>query len=226
MSRKILSLLISLTIVLCGYSFCNATETQETLIGHSSSILIIEDPALTGNNLNSYVFDDEDLTGAEGYYNYLYNAGASSSINCYGYAINYNGWADPGDFGGNNNSYWNYQNLDSTNAAYLVDAVLDDLYALGYTHAHEVNASYVPSSGETVIAFRMGYTYGGYAYDYHFMKWSGSFWLHKPGNTAILRFKSTSLSSTWYPEAYFVNAGVWMHDNTFRYNGIVKYVAY
>ena len=58
------------------------------------------------------------------------------------------------------------------------------------------------------------------------MKWNANgYWLHKPGTSAIIRYKYTNLTSTWYPEGYFMSSG-WAHDNTFTYKGIVKYVVF
>ena len=74
---------------------------------------------------------------------------------------------------------------------------------------------------------KLGYYVSNNAFaDYHFMIWNpNGYWLHKPGTTAILKYKYTSISSTWYPEAYMVGTG-WVQDATFTYKGIVKYVVY
>ena len=49
--------------------------------------------------------------------------------------------------------------------------------------------------------------------------------VHKPGTSAALRYKYSSISSTWIPEAYFQDLG-WCVDNAVTYRGAVAYVVF
>ena len=167
--------------------------------------------------MRAFVF--EGITGTTGTHNYFYSSVNMSGRNCYGYAIGINQKKNPGYLCGISVSSYEHD-------AYLLrDAVIGDLNALGYTNAHVVSASYTPAAGETKIGFRLGFDPAGKYIDYHFMVWNTSgYWLHKPGTTAILKYKYTSLSNSWVPEAYW-NGG-WYMDTSFTYNGTMMYVAF
>ena len=185
-------------------------------------------PKEPGDYGDEFVIEDPSLGGSlEGLYNYFYSSTNLNTRNCYGFAIGQNAIVNPGYYCGINSSTYQYNyTYDSVNISNLCFAVINDLHQLGYIYAHEVSASYTPSNGETIIAFRLGYKYNNNSFaDYHFMKKASGYWLHKPGNTAILRYKGYNLSSTWYPEAYIMNGG-WAYDHSFSYKGGVKYVAY
>lgn len=193
------------------------TESTYGIDGLMAEPTIVE--PLSGDSTNEMVIEPGLGGGSTGTYNYVWSTYNLSTKNCYGYAIGENVAINPG-------TYCNIPlNSYKYNISVLCDAVIGDLQALGHTNATEVSASYVPSSSETKIAFRLGYDSNGTYVDYHFMVWKpAGYWLHKPGSTAVLQYKYTNLSSAWVPEAYYNY--VWYIDYSFTYNGTVKYVVY
>ncbi len=82
---------------------------------------------------------------------------------------------------------------DSTGNVYAVaDIVVDDLEALGYTNV--VTSSTIPSinTNQALICIRTGIFFEEpLIYDYHLMRYdiSTNAWYHKPGSSAILKYK-------------------------------------
>ena len=223
--KKVLAVFCAMGVLLVFNinSFVKAEENENPLISwtesqYGTSGLMREvsskEDVIEGERSLVY----EGITGNTGTYNYLYSTLNLTTRNCYGYAIGVNQKVNPGFLCGISVSSYEHD-------AYLLQtAVIGDLNALGHTNAHAVSSTYTPASGETLIAFRMGYSSGDFV-DYHFMIWNTSgYWLHKPGTTAILRYKNTSLTSPWVPEAYI--SGGWYIDTSFTYNGTTLYVAF
>ena len=193
------------------------TESTYGIDGLMAEPTIVE--PLSGDSTNEMVIEPGLGGGSTGTYNYVWSTYNLSTKNCYGYAIGVNSKINPGTYCNIPLSLYKYD------ISKLCEAVLGDLHALGYTYATEVSASYIPTSSETKIAFRLGYNSSGTYVDYHFMVWNpAGYWLHKPGTTAVLQYKNTNLSPAWVPEAYYDY--VWYIDYSFTYNSTVKYVVY
>ncbi len=136
------------------------------------------------------------------------------NYNCYAYALGRSTACDPGDF-----SDQRYNHSDSIfNVAVVVK---DDLNGdLGYDCVKMQNSRPTSSSGWTnAIAVRKDTTgdYLGFN-DYHFAKLSSSSWLHKPGDTAVLKFNSAPTNSVdWTNEAYngsiYLSPSIWYESN-------------
>lgn len=231
--KPLLFLLLTIVIIFCftseGYAESDSGKPPYiSFIGDDKIVLEALGQLDPGNSTNELVPVDDLGTGGSGQYNYFYSASNLSTRNCYGYAIGQNALIDPGHY--SNISPYSYTNsfaYDYENISLICNAVVNDLVNLGYTNAREVSSSYIPTGNETKIAFRVGYFVSNNAFaDYHFMRWNANgYWLHKPGTTAILKYKYLSVSNTWYPEAYVVGTG-WLQDTTFTYKGTVKYVVY
>ncbi len=161
------------------------------------------------------------VVGLEGEYNYV--ALWSSDMkkyNCYSYAINYTARTmDPGSISEENDSP-----CSSLNS--YVTATINDLHELGYKYVYEIQRSQINSYSGTVIALRLD-TQGDQK-DYHWMKYtkSANAWLHKPGETAILRFKTQENVSSWKGESYNGETGKWSINNSLTYTGEIKYIVY
>lgn len=154
-----------------------------------------------------------------------------SDYNCYGFAIGERDSLHPGYMSG------------STSPDFTIDAmaldVIDDLTDLGYGNPREVTSSYVPTSDEFMIAFRVGFfNYENSEdglWDYHFAKYDSQSakWLHKPGGSAILEFKTTAdLQSDWILEYYKEytdssnGADGWYRNNVDKYDSDITYIVY
>lgn len=193
----------------------------------------ISSPSSTITNVNSYELDESsyistyqlipNIGEAGGYtagqYNWVYKNSGSLNYNCYLYAIGRTsgGKVNPG-------YYSSSINVKTCSISAFQDAVIADLKALGYSNARLTSANYVPTSGETKIAFRRTYDSNGDFIDFHFMKYNSStgYWYHKPGLTAILIYKSDATSGSW-PSEYYQSG--WKYSN-FSYTGYVSYVVY
>lgn len=156
-----------------------------------------------------------------GTYNWLYNIPTYSDFNCYAFAIgqtskHYN----PGDFSGT------AATIRPSNMSTLQSVVINDLKKLGYTNVKSVTSSYSPTSTEILIAMRVGYNYGNNTYDYHFMRYNQTtgYWYHKPGDSAILKYKYNAKTTVWYYEEY--DDGEWILNSNLTYNSEIKYVVF
>lgn len=104
------------------------------------------------------------------------------------------------------------------------DYVIEDLKHLGKNPVL-VSSNYIPSSNEQIIGLRKGKPGG--SEDFHFMlkhKLDNKWW-HKPGETSILRLKSSGWSSGWIPEFYNSYKRVWGIDSG-SYNSNTYYIKY
>lgn len=158
-----------------------------------------------------------------GTYNYAINVNPNIvNYNCYGYAIGRtNAYINPGYYS-NKTITLNGSSLIALDTIEV--AVIADLKKLGYTNVKEVTSSYTPKSTETLIAFRVGYHSNLNKYDYHFMRYNqNGYWYHKPGSSAVLKYKYNAKTTTWSSE-YYEN-GNWTIPS-FTYNSDIRYIVY
>lgn len=135
--------------------------------------------------------------------------------NCYAYAIGLYYSLNPGDIGPGS--------LSSLNVGSVAELVVGDLEALDYQCVQ--NLTYWPSSipsGAKLICLRTG------PVDYHFMKFSGSSWYHKPARTLPLRWRYTSpAAAIWTNERITYEGGEYVHNRpTTEYNSSIRYFVY
>lgn len=204
---------------------------------------LVEDIRELVNNYYGVTIDDNIsyLSGISSYqlqYNYVYGNGEWRTsggewndkwlgYNCYAYSINrsdkpqyYNPYSyyiqyQPGDFAGTG-SY--YSGIPISSLASIIKA---DLEAIGLTNVTISDS--IPTSlnsNQKLICVRTG------AVDYHFMRFDPvtDAWYHKPGNTAVLKYKYVpSNSMNWITEGSF--RGEEFYDG-FAYNSSIKYIVY
>lgn len=155
------------------------------------------------NITSSYTLQDSVVHGSwsESFLNY----------NCYGYAINTRHFVNPGHYSGRSFSM-------SMSISQMADNVVSDLDVLGFWAVKTSTRPTSLASWEYAVAIRKG------SIDYHLMRFSASNWLHKPGNTAILRWLSSDPGGKiWTNEHSF--RGVSYPSNT-TYNSSIVYVRY
>ena len=148
-----------------------------------------------------------------------------SKYNCYIYAL---GRADihanPGYF--SNNLNWNVGNTSVYEIAKLVES---DLLVLGKGGVYITDTMpEVISQGETLIAVRKTTNTGFLAQnDYHFMKYhpDGGFWTHKPGTTAILKYKYQPGDKPWKQEGIIDRFGT-AQEGSLVYDSEIYYIIY
>ena len=151
------------------------------------------------------------------------------NYNCYAYAINrieqpkfygnsnliaYN----PGELSGN-------ETLDLSNGiSTLLDYVEKDLLAIGYSNINIGN--YIPNSigiNTELICVRLSLD----GYDYHFMRFDTktNAWYHKPGNTAVLKYKYTPTNGrTWSDEISTPSGEFFPQEKS--YTGDIYFISY
>ena len=147
-----------------------------------------------------------------------------SKYNCYIYALGRTDIrADPGYF--SNNLNWNVGNTSIYEIAKLVES---DLLVLGKGGVYITDTMpEVISQGETLIAVRKTTNTGFLVQnDYHFMKYhpDGGFWTHKPGTTAILKYKYQPDDKPWTNE-YINRFGIASPGNIV-YDSEIYYIIY
>lgn len=151
-----------------------------------------------------------------------------STYNCYAYAIGYTNpqnYEDPHFYPG----YFNPKTRDDFNiddtVAQMAALTASDLMYLGhscvtYSTDYEDILQYADTSN--IICLRK-MTYDWIS-DFHYMKFSNSKWLHKPGITHVLKLNSQAYENAWYAEA--VNKdGQYIESGVF-YTGTIYYFAY
>lgn len=169
--------------------------------------------ANTKDNISTLEYTLKDST--------LYSWNSSmKNYNCYAYALGRTSACDPGDF---SNQYYDH----TASISDVADLVKDDLHgSLGYKCVKVQTSRPSSTSGwSNVIAVRKDTTgdYFGFN-DYHFAKLSSSSWLHKPGRTAVLKFKSAPTNSvSWSNECYdgtnYIAPSIW-------YESDIMYILY
>lgn len=127
-----------------------------------------------------------------------WNPSTMPNYNCYAYALGRSSACDPGDFSGQS-----YNHLaDISTVANVVKADLKG--QLRYSCVKKQTSRPSSTSGWTnAIAVRKDTTLDVGFNDYHFAKLSSSNWYHKPGRTAVLKFKNAPTNTvSWTNEAY------------------------
>ncbi|HPX83821.1 MAG TPA: hypothetical protein PLR16_00855 [Bacilli bacterium] len=168
-------------------------------------------------------------------YNYVYKEGEWvvsggdwlekwSNYNCYAYSINRSesnekyttqSQYQPGDFAGTG-SYSIGMPIND-----LANIIKADLEAIGLTNVTIIDS--IPTSlnsNQKLICVRTG------SIDYHLMRFDPitNAWYHKPGNTAVLKYKYIpSNSLDWITETSYEGEEYY---NGFRYNSSIKYIVY
>lgn len=133
--------------------------------------------------------------------------------NCYGYAIGQTSrFVNPGYYSGNNFSM-------GLSISAMADLVIKDLDKLGYYAVKTTTKPSAVASWEKVICIRKGNA------DYHFMKGSSpTYWLHKPGQTNLLKWNYTSPGTAiWTNEYSYKNVS---YASTTTYNSTIYYIKY
>lgn len=136
--------------------------------------------------------------------------------NCYGYAIGKTSdfyW--PGYFSGVS---YNDFNLDDSIYSLALDVKADlQSQSLNQKCVRVTSTRPTLDSGETCICIRKG------PLDFHFMRLSGS-WCHKPGGTAILKYKYTPTTSRiWTNERSIEGVA---YPSTLTYTSTIYYIIY
>ena len=162
-------------------------------------------------------------------YSTLYNVVANSGqFNCYAYALGLTTHCEPGQF---SNGTYNPTGEIEELAAIVVNDIksLDLADALGNLHSYEcviqqTNRPTNEGRWDNVIAVRKD---TNYFYeeenDYHFAQLDSDGWLHKPGNSQILKFNSPpSNAVAWTNERYTRYA----HDWDISYDSDIIYILY
>lgn len=147
-----------------------------------------------------------------------------SNYNCYSYVLGITTSPhDPGDF-----SISQVYNPTCT-IDELVDVVKYDLYARGETCVRVQTTTPQYDSNKLIIATKKTEE-NTLPADYHFAKLTIDGWLHKPGNTAILKFKNAPSSTAWVCEgvSYLITNNqiyrIYNNDEDISYNTPVRYI--
>lgn len=167
----------------------------------SNQVLVASAPSYTLQD--STVYSDTNVE----YYNcYAYSIGRTEYPNEYDTAFQY----QPGDF---SNSEFNI-NMSISTIAQIVKA---DLNGLGYYDI--IVSAFKPEidSKAKLICVRKG------SYDYHFMKYDSGDWYHKPGRSAILKYKYEPDHAVWTNESY--HNGI-VYSPSITYDSEIYYIRY
>ena len=167
----------------------------------SNQVLVASAPSYTLQD--STVYSDTNVE----YYNcYAYSIGRTEYPNEYDTSFQY----QPGDF---SNSEFNINMPIST----IAQIVKTDLNELGY---YDITVSaFKPEidSKAKLICVRKG------SYDYHFMKYDSGDWYHKPGRSAILKYKYEPDHAVWTNESY--HNGI-VNSPSITYDSEIYYIQY
>lgn len=137
--------------------------------------------------------------------------------NCYGYAIDYLSWIHPGFISSSPNGY--DDSLPVSELAYYTGFDLIKLGCCGIGISSAAPAYY--SNEYNYICVRKG---SNYPYDFHYMKFNNGYWYHKPGDTAILRYKYIPNNNIfWTNEAISENGAV---APMYVYDSQIYYIRY
>ncbi len=135
------------------------------------------------------------------------------AYNCMAYALGETQWMHPGEKSGQKEQY------DGTIKSFF-DLTVADIQALGY-QAAEVEYSYVPKDGETMIAIRVGPD------DFHLMRrMADGSWTHKPGGTCILKLNGNPWDNKRWEVEGTVNGIEWQSFPDVYYDSEIKYIKY
>lgn len=183
---------------------------------------------------STYVLHDSLVQNSRG--EWVSSNGAWNSnwerYNCYAFAIerfeNPNKYFSafqyqPGDFSVGNV----YLKLKSVE--YIANLVKDDLVKIGYAESTINVSTTLPSVsvGQQLVCVRTTLVSNPLDWDYHFMRYDleTDAWYHKPGTTAVLKYKYTPDNSrSWTSEAYQSDGTVKYGDCV--YNSAIYFIRY
>lgn len=207
----------------CTGRFINADKHIETYVGFHSNNMFAYCENAPVVRVNS---TGEASVGVANYlssysseyipkYNTLYSwiPETMRRFNCYAFVLNNNSkFIMPGELSGREFKL----NLDV-----IVANAIEDMKKRGFKNVREINWAYVPQAikKEVVVAVRIG------ADDFHWIRYCNyaSGWLHKPGDSAIIKLKGyPSNSAIWEDERY---TGYWWCTDT-TYTSTVRYIAF
>lgn len=148
--------------------------------------------------------------------------------NCYAYAL---GRGDDrfniGDFSNHSLNSERYKGVYylKNSIEELRDYTIQDLKVLGYECVYTAkNTYYEPFDAQTLICVRKS------EIDFHFMKYINGDWLHKPGNSWILKYKGNpSAGADWYFEAAYPEKNgepYFLRCNDYPYTGDIYFIMY
>lgn len=171
-------------------------------------------------------YGEPNLRGLQDSTQYTNWTAAMANYNCYAYSMGYTSqFVDPGFFSGTNT--WTISSVSLSTLANCIKSDLIQRYGISSSNI-SVSSTRPTASGLTVYAIRKGqYDASPYYADYHVMKYTTSTasWLHKPGSSAILRYKYTpSTSRNWTNEMIGVGQNYW--PSTITYSGTIYYIYY
>lgn len=203
--------------------FINADKHIETYVGiHSNNMFAYCENApvvrLNSTGEASVGVANSISSYSSGYvpkYNTLYSwiPETMRRFNCYAFVLNDNSkFIMPGEVSGKKFKL----NLDV-----IVANAIEDMKKKGFKNVREINWAYVPQAikKEVVVAVRIGVD------DFHWIRYCNyaSGWLHKPGDSAIIKLKGyPSYYSIWEDERY---DGYWWCTDT-TYTSTVRYIAF
>lgn len=156
---------------------------------------------------------------------------AFKEYNCYGYALGRKDWCNIGQFSNNELDITYGYNctgyfVDSLNNSIqeLADYTVQDLHNLGYPCIYKTkNRFFEPLETQTLICVRKSKT------DFHFMKYADGSWLHKPGETWILKYDSVpNVDEDWIVEAATMKNGqiIYQSNAGYPYTGDIYFIKY
>lgn len=138
--------------------------------------------------------------------------------NCYAYAIERN--ENPPQF----TTSKQYQPGDISGKAFkfsakeIANVVSEDLKVLGYKDITVSSTLPIVNSTTNLICVHVG------SADYHFMRYDSGSWYHKPGFTAILKYKYQPSYKIWTNE--YVDSQGTSHESSFTYDSEIYYISY
>ncbi len=188
------------------YNF--ATEIKEAVVGYYQETDTPQRQTKSDTYAN-YVLEDSILWSNTGYLDY----------NCYAYAINRN--EKTSVFGQYQLGYFSNTSVNiNLSIEDMANVVKKDLETIGFGNISIT--TYIPSLGENerLICIRKG------SRDYHFMKYDKeeNAWFHKPGTSAILKYKYTpEFALIWTNEGVNENGVV---NPTTTYDSTIYFIKY
>ena len=156
------------------------------------------------------------------------------NYNCYAFAIErfelpqkYSSYTriqyQPGNFSHNTEL-----NIYRKSAEYIANAVKDDLMAIGHEESSISISTAIPTvnSNQQLICIRTS-SANANDWDYHFMRFDSKTdaWYHKPGDSAILKYKYTpSNTRNWIAEGS--KCGAEQLNNRITYSSTIYFIRY
>lgn len=153
------------------------------------------------------------------------------AYNCYAFVLGKNTWSEIGDF---SNNKLNFTLGYNCNGPYIISLnnsinelanyVKQDLKHLGYECVNVMkNWFHEPYSIQRLFCVRKSKN------DFHFMKYDNGEWLHKPGNTWVLKYNSIpNENDDWIVEYAYQENGIKKYERpaVHPYTGDIYFIAY